>query len=254
MFKIEAKGFLRGEREAAARRVLAECREPLPSLSLLSFLDDEDWKYVKSSECAGDNNRGFFTRTREGTILWPDWQAWPSYLREAAFRPDPTTGKGRYRYDCLTYLHGSTCATNIGLTMTLAHEVQHFVQYGSHRRLWAVNTLLNNLLLLVGDVGIKPWEVPFEHEARIAAKRAAVGIHGEENVGQFIDAKIGQTADPRHVSDWEFVRRLQIASSYDLANETATALRSVSAYRPVLQNLLEELRKEDMDFADIQLD
>jgi hypothetical protein len=47
--------------------------------------------------------------------------------------------------DDLVYLYGSTCANDVGLTMTLAHEIQHAIQHAKMREVWAVNGLLPQL-------------------------------------------------------------------------------------------------------------
>jgi hypothetical protein len=251
VFKVEARGAFHEERNAVAEGVLAQFAGRLPDLGLLCLLDDKDWEYLKGSNGAGEANRGFFTRTRTGTRLWPEWQNWPDDLKDLVLIPDLDTWKPHYAFDCLVYLHGSTCASSIGLAMTLAHELQHFCQYGNQRGLWAVNILLQNLRLKV-DVDLKLWDLPIEQDARIKSKEAALQVCGEEAVRQYIDEKIREAVDENDASDWKFVRALQTSNSYELAAETALVLRRFLSYRHHLQNLLSE-QKDDADFANLEL-
>ena len=78
-----------------------------------------------------------------------------------------------FPYESLIYLHGSTCETDIGLTMTLAHELQHFLQYTNERHLWTANTLLMKLPSLPTDDLKACSDFPVEREARITAKKVA---------------------------------------------------------------------------------
>ena len=54
--------------------------------------------------------------------------------------PSNRFGYGTRVIDDLVYLYGSTCADEVGLTMTLAHKLQHAIQHGKERNVWAVNS------------------------------------------------------------------------------------------------------------------
>jgi hypothetical protein len=195
MFKIEARpvdGILGRQRKATAERILAYFAGHLPNLKLFCFLDEEDWDLPE--DIAGKASRGFFTRTRKSIRLWPERQLWPVYLRP------------RHAFDCVIYLPGNTCAVNVGLTMTLAHELQHFCQYGNQRGLWAVNTLLKHLPSQA-NVQLNAWDIPFEQDARIVSKRAAECLCGEEPVREYIAAKISTAIEEADVDNWKFVQQ-----------------------------------------------
>jgi len=76
----------------------------------------------------------------------------------------------KWPFASVIYLHGSTCEKDVGLTITFAHELQHFLQYANERRLWAVNSLLVNLPNLPTEDLKAIWDFPIEREARIVAK------------------------------------------------------------------------------------
>lgn len=102
-------------REEAAQRVVGYFGNRLPDLPLLCFFDDEDWPEYKGPGMAA--NRGIYFHD-------PPWMNAPDYVRECVF----TDG---LPFTNLIYLHGSACAGTMGLTMTFAHELQHFVQHSA---------------------------------------------------------------------------------------------------------------------------
>jgi hypothetical protein len=176
-----ADGVVKKQREAAAQRVLDLFGARLPALGLLCFLDDEDWQALKE---IGASIRGFYTDLRRGGVLWS--QA-PEYLTECLVVDD------QLAFDRFIYLHGSTCLKEMGLTMTFAHELQHFVQHCNDPQLWAANTLIPNLPEAVITVlGLRWCDVPHEREARIVSKRTAENLLGAEVVAQYINEKIAE--------------------------------------------------------------
>lgn len=243
---------VRRQREVVAIRVLSYFEGRLPDLKLLCLLDDVDWEFLKSPDCAGKANRGVFIRTRDGVRIWPEWQGWPDYLKELVCVVDSESCKPNYVFDCLIYVHGRTCATGVGLTMTLAHEIQHFCQYGSQRKLWAANTLLSNLPKMA-SVRITPWELPFEQDARIASKSAAEHLCGKEIVREYIDTKVGDAFGESERGDWRFVQQLTTPLPYDLFVETRRTLQRFAEYRPELRSIIEQLQ-DDVDFRGFDLD
>jgi hypothetical protein len=251
VFKIEVRSVdasLCRKREATAERILAYFEGRLPDLKLLCFLDDVDWDSLK--DIAGKANRGLFTRTKKSTRLWPEWQLWPDYLKESICVIDFESFRPKYAFDCLLYLHGSTCATDAGLTMTFAHELQHFCQYGNQRRLWALNTLLKHLPV---QANVNAWDIPFEQEARIVSKRAAECLCGKETVQGYIAAKVTGAIGKTDADDWKFVQQLATSSAYDLFAETALAIRRFEQPRPKLQDMLTQLQ-DNVDFRGLDLD
>jgi hypothetical protein len=210
-------------REEAARNVVAHFGNRLPDTPLLCFLDEEDWQDIKAD--AGLTNRGFYGNPRKGGLHDP-----PHDLVETLF-----VG-GNLASDRLIYLHGSTCSDTIGLTMTLAHELQHFVQeYCNTPEVWAQNqAVTNSLSSLLSDaeietLGINCWsDVPFEREANLVSKRIAEELFGPDAVRRFIDMKIAQSATSQDAANWNCIRGLVVSTdSYDLASETKSLFCSL---------------------------
>src|SRR6202020_1026015 len=124
-------------------------------------------------------------------------------------------------FDDFVYLHGATCAGDIALTMTLAHELQHFTQHADHTRLWAANSLVPNLhKTAIAALGLRWCDVPHEREARIVSKRTAEDLFGPDAVLRHIDARIANPVTEQDGIDWKCIRELSASSPYDLAHET----------------------------------
>jgi hypothetical protein len=231
--------------KAAAQRVLAYFGDSLARSAVLCFLDDVDWRRFKIE--IGAANRGVFTVVRKNTF---DGDFYPPYFKNSIL-----VG-GKHLFDYAIYLHGSTCANEVGLTMTLAHELQHAIQHASIRQLWAANTLVNELDRTVIDATKLEWkDIPIEREARIVSKRAALQLHSEKPVEQYIDANIAANITPADVADWRFIRTLTSASSVDLVCETHLLFQRLKGYRPKLESALQRARAANpQDFGDISLD
>jgi len=116
------------------QRVFASLGLQSAGRRLLCFLDDEDWRAFKAQN--GAANRGFYAPVR---AVHPHWLIAPRYLLETVFVD------GAPAFDDFVYFHGTTCAGDIALTMTLAHELQHFIQHADRTSLWAANSLVPNL-------------------------------------------------------------------------------------------------------------
>jgi hypothetical protein len=231
-------------REVAALRVLDRFGLRFPDCRLLCFLDDEDWWQFKAEN--GIANRGFYSRVRARDR---DWQIAPTYILEELFP------HGAVAFDGLVYLHGSTCSDDIGLTMTLEHELQHFVQRTTQTRLWAANTLVQDLTKsAISELGLKWCDVPHEREARIVSKLTAQTLFGDQAVLHYIAAKIAEHLTPEDTDDWTCIKALDTSSRYDLASETKLFFLRLRNYRQQLQAALQRFQSIDPDFAGIDLD
>ena len=244
----------KARREAAAQRVIAHFDNQLPNTRLLCFFDDEDCEAVK--EEVGEANRGLFMRVERVCL----WGYLPEYVRVCAFSGDcsdfPSYAEPPVTpvFDHLIYLHGSTCSNDVGLTMTFAHELQHFVQHGNVRQLWAANSLIGKLRQqLNNDLGLRQFHIPTEREARIVSKQTTSAIFGGEHVKQFIESKIPHAVDDKDKADWQSIQSLVTSTPYDLASETRLIFQRLKGYRGDFEKLLQEL-KDDPDFNDIDLD
>src|ERR1035438_4002338 len=108
---VKAEVSVLKRRRLAARRVVSFFEDRLPDLPLLCLLDDEDCGALRGPGMAA--NRGVYFR--KGSALF---HRLPAYFAEHAF-----VG-GEPAFGDFVYLHGSTCSEEIGLTITLAHELQ----------------------------------------------------------------------------------------------------------------------------------
>jgi hypothetical protein len=235
----------KASQNSAAQLVLAKFSGTLPDRKLLAIFDNEDCQSFKHK--LGKENRGFFSRAAKRNYLCPAWSYWPEYLQELLVIPNPASMGVRYIYDGVVYLHWSTCDSKIGSTITFAHELQHFRQYGFNRRLWAWNTVIANLV----GAGLKTIDLPIEIQARITAKRIAKELHGDDAAAKYIDEKARTTSDIEDSEDWRFVSRLDSSIQYNLEKETRCIVRSLDAYREDIENILYEVRNDD-DFKDLK--
>ena len=155
---------------ALAESVIAEFGDKLSGANVLCFLDDQEFDGLRRH--VGVANRGMFTPIERTFDTWDS--PWPQYVRDIIFVDDPASLNVRKQqlFDELVYLHGSTCETEVGLIMTLAHELQHVVQHTTDWRLWATNTAPVRTFprRIFQSAGLKMCDIPIELEARIVSK------------------------------------------------------------------------------------
>jgi hypothetical protein len=236
---------IKDQRKRAAQRVIDHLRGRLPEYKLLCFLDDEDWVGFKRD--LGEANRALYAPLRQNTFRY-DRTPWPDYMTQYIFVDDGTSASFPRVFDHAIYLHGSTCLDETGLTMSLAHELEHVIQHRNVPRLWAVNGLIQYLPRQVAILRLRPWrEIPIEHEARIMAKRAAEDLCGEQTVRNYISKRIWQAINLDDRQDWEFVRTLTRSSTIDVERETESLLARMQPFRPQLEQLYKEALANDPD-------
>lgn len=134
--------LVRSHRREIADQVLKSLQQQLPescSCSVICLIDDLDFPELKLRH--GVANRGLFFPFDEQEL----WGIIPRYFWDVVTECDQSSGEFRYRFDSLIYIHGSTCDWDIGLALTLAHELCHFLQYATERSIWAANMLLSRL-------------------------------------------------------------------------------------------------------------
>jgi hypothetical protein len=161
--------------------------------------------------------------------------------------PPKGDGSLAWPFASIIYLHGSTCESDIGLALSFAHELQHFLQYSQKKSVWAMNTLLIDLRNEEFKVW---WDFPIEIEARVIAKRVAEELFGTKPVNEYILARIAAQITDNDVEDWRFVQGIDAAVLYDLAEATKPL---VQRHRQALEKLLEQ-RREDPDYFNVTLD
>ncbi len=249
MLKVKAKdAAVKTEREVAAQRVIHHFGLCLPDSRLLCFLDDEDPATLRS--IFGLANRGIYGPIHDGTPL-PEW---PEYVADCIRVDDNVSFIFPRVIDDLIYLYGSTCVDEVGLTMTLAHELQHAIQHCRARKLWAANSLIHGLERKTIDaVKIKWADIPTELEARIVGKRVAECFFGERRVTEYVDRRIAERITANDLDDWQFIRTLMPSSSVDLVRSTQFLFERLKGHRSELESVLQE-NLGSPDFGEIHLD
>ncbi len=240
---------IKKHREQVAERVFEFYEQNVPIARdeiVLCFLDDKDLPELEAA-FGGVANRGIHWPIRgQGLVDWP-MDMW-----HIIAPPDSVSGRPTWPFTSVIYLHGGTCQTDIGLTLTLAHELQHFIQFVNHRRLWVVNILLGKLSTVSTEDLKVWWDLPIEKESRIVSKRIAESIFGEEPVKEYIAERINDRITDHDASDWEFVQSLDVSIPYSPLQDTTSLQRK---YRVQLKQL--QLTPEwqgDSDFSSIDFD
>jgi hypothetical protein len=236
---------VRKHREELARRVLGEFSVTFPSEErVLCYLNDRDDCHLKQN-WGGASNRG---------VHWPirgqGLHDWPFDMWGIIAGSDPITNTNTWPYASVVYLHGRTCESDIQLTMTLAHELQHFVQFTGNRQLWAIHVLLTKLPSLPTHNLRHSFDLPDEIEARIVAKRVALKVFGQTAIESHIATMIAGRSSNEDVADWEFIRGLDPNSVYDLREQT---IPLVEEYRSELEYLKRMVFANDRDLGTVDL-
>jgi hypothetical protein len=235
----------RAKREAIAQRVIAEFDVPE---RFVFFLDDKDSSQIKNE--IGKANRGFYA-----PIKFPGaWHQWPDFLQRVIVQTDRLTGQETILTDHIIYLHGSTCESEIGLAMCLAHELQHFHQRKAALSVWAASSIVSNWLVSGTNPLDFTWsDLPTEHEARIVGKRIAEKLYGEESVAEFIAEAIKNAVDEADEKDWRFVESIDCSLPFDLADETKKLYPRLSGFRAEIERIYRRVAG-DPDFSGVDLD
>jgi len=100
------------------------------------LIDDVDFHWLKAKY--GETNRGQFAAPIRGTGLQ---EVVPRYFYDFVAPMDSHTYELNYLFDSVIYLHGTTCEQDLGLVLTLAHKLCHFLQYANARGTWAANSI-----------------------------------------------------------------------------------------------------------------
>ena len=109
---------------------------PASSPTVLCLIDDVDFHWLKAKY--GETNRGQFAAPIRGTGLQ---EVVPRYFYDFVAPMDSHTYELNYLFDSVIYLHGTTCEQDLGLVLTLAHKLCHFLQYANARGTWAANSI-----------------------------------------------------------------------------------------------------------------
>jgi len=235
------------KRKSLAERVIKHFASSL-SCRMLCFLDDQDASVVRLDR--GAANRGFYLPVDENVPL--NWL--PEYVTSRVYVDDGVSMFFPRVVDELIYLHGTTCADDVGLVLTLAHELQHAVQHGKARNIWAVNTLVTGLdRKIITKLNLSWSDIPIELDARLVSKRVAEGLFGAKLVCAHIDKKIAEQITEADAAEWTFMKALDPATSVDVASATQSLFWRLKDYRSELEAVLEEV-KNSSDYNCITLD
>jgi hypothetical protein len=187
---------------SASEQVLQ--RFKLPSLRLLCFFDDESPQQFDAF--MGSQHCGFHTPVMGSGNLWP------TYVDDLFI-----DSMGNFVSDNAIYLNGRTTVSVPGTVITLAHELQHFMQYANAWKVWRANTLITNILRDGPPTTIKSWDIPFEKDTTRVSKRVAEEILGADAIKAHTDAQI---ALGNHAEKWKFFRDVPYSTPFDLLAET----------------------------------
>jgi hypothetical protein len=118
--------------------------------------------------------------------------------------------------------------------MILAHEFQHFVQYGESEMAWKVHDIL---FRNVGkfDLTAMVWDIPDERDAMLVSKRVTEDEFGTQAVQELMEREIADANSNGNFSKrevWTFLSSLSSAVGYNWREETG---RVVEKYRPHLE-------------------
>jgi hypothetical protein len=219
-----------------ARSVLTACEIHFDE-RLLCFFDEEGWPEL---ECQFPGNRGVHIAVTDKS----NFVEWPLSVKNCIF-PDAD----KCIFDQIIYLHGSTCADEVGLTMTFAHELQHAVQHVRIPNLLKANNLVSPLSDIGKRLNLQWADIPVEREARAIAKRVTTSIHGRNAVDSLLARRFISATGDLERADVEFITSLDPSAPYNVETETLALFRRLRPYRAELETKL----KSYPDSKDINL-
>jgi hypothetical protein len=138
VFSVVGDRQIDASRTALANQVIDNLCPTLPGVRVAVLLDSGDWYKLRER---GSENRGAFYPVNSATYCETDW---PSHLRDFLVSLD-INWKASFTCESAVYLHNSTCEAPASLVMTLAHELQHAIQYATNQTVWAYNSVVTNL-------------------------------------------------------------------------------------------------------------
>lgn len=234
---------VRQARQQWAERVIAHFGDGLPNKRLLIVLD--------SRNCLdfGEWNRGFFGPVNVASVF-----RWSQCVDHELYKIDPITGDISYLYVCAIYLQDRACADEARLTMTLAHEVQHYIQYCTAPDIRASNTVVSNLhKATIQQLHLDWHSLPIEREARIVAKYVGEELLGEQATMAHIERMEKEHHSPADAKDWAQTKLIDTSQPYDIRSETRELFKRLHPVTQELEKVLDGLRG-DPDFANLRVE
>jgi hypothetical protein len=188
----------------------------------------------------GENFCGFFAPVHK--FMWPEHE-WPLEIWNNLWKCDESDlVPDELICDVMIYLRRRTCDSPIGTVITLAHELQHFVQYGFSNKVWRAIGDVRNLFVENGGSAF-PWDFPDEHEAQLVSKRVAEEVFGGDVIRGYAEKQIHEM---NHPEKWKFFLGLDSKESFDLLEQTKPW---VNEYRDVLKERFPPDNDDDPDFT-----
>lgn len=242
---VVAKGLDGDHRRAVADRVIAAFEHSLPNLRLLIYLDEKDCRALKDNGAA---NRGIFYPVDKVTAQYSVLLQMGNLLGEG-------DGAAPYANDCAIYLHNGSCSDEVGLAMCLAHELQHFKQYGFNRKAWTANNLVTRFLRQTDNAcKFTSGEIASEHEAKIVGKRIAERLYSPGLVREYIEVWKSRAVNETDADDSDFVQAINPHREFDLGIETRRMYQQLKRYRRELTDCyLENPTFAEVDLAELFL-
>jgi hypothetical protein len=178
--------------------------------TVICLIDAQDYRGAKEGQ------RGFFCLLPKGR------DEIPNYCSDFLVYYDESTREWRC-HDSAIYIHGSTSSSKIGLTLTLVHELQHYVQYTTNRRTWVIDRLLQALRPTHQEEFRQSADFPIERESRVVSKRIAIELHGRRAVEEFIRQRRALRKNEEDILDCDFL----LSSEADLPCDATKATEAL---------------------------
>jgi hypothetical protein len=155
-------------------------------------------------------------------------------------------------HDCLILLNESVWNSELGATMTLAHELQHFLQHSNEPELWAVDCLLQHLLQTEAYEQLKHgWKTPCDTEARVVALQVALNGSDRARVDKYVEERIhNATGSAGDIENWRRVQSID-PTTHSLARDTKSLIQR---FMPLLKELQRRPDIAQLPCAKINLD
>jgi hypothetical protein len=215
--------------------------DELPERRVICLLDDANT--LELDKALGTYFRGFHY-----PLLEYGYSRLPLQITQMFLDPYTKT----HEFDTLIYLHSRSITSEISIIFTLAHEIQHLIQYGNYKKLWTADYLIRELCKLDPTLGLTKWsDFPSEVDAVLKSKKIAVQLRGDHQVEEFASVQIANLAGTEEETRWSYIRGASTSENSRFALSTDEL---VQRYRSRLETLIAERFSDDpvcssLDFA-----
>jgi hypothetical protein len=214
-------------------------RRKLPQKSLVCIFDNEERSKFTNTPSLGKNFRGFTIPICEPKFQ-TEVRSWPPDILKCVLDGN------KFLCDITIYLRNQTCESQTGTVITFAHEVQHFTQYGGHRKVWLANRHLKDGRLFQGR--LPPWHFPDEYEALLVSKRVAETVIGRDEIRVYAEQERDRelVECKGDLKKWEFFLCLDVDEEFDLLKRTTSL---VNERREYLGEYFPACSSDDPDYS-----